>query len=48
MKAGDFPRRLLLGSRAVGWKAEDIEEWLTNLSYVPRPEESADHELDDH
>lgn len=27
-KAGDFPARVQLGPRAVGWNADDIERWL--------------------
>lgn len=27
MKAGQFPQKLQLGTRAVGWRAEEIIEW---------------------
>ena len=28
MEDGDFPRPIKLGRRAVGWKSEDIDDWL--------------------
>lgn len=28
--SGSFPRPLKLGERAVGWRAEEIEEWLAS------------------
>lgn len=28
MHEGNFPRPIKLGRRAVGWRYEDIEEWL--------------------
>lgn len=28
MEDGDFPRPIRLGRRAVGWKSEDIDDWL--------------------
>jgi prophage regulatory protein len=28
---GKFPGRLRLGSHAVGWRAEEIEEWISRL-----------------
>lgn len=31
MASGDFPKPLKIGRRAVGWRAEDIENWLNNL-----------------
>jgi len=30
MKAGDFPKKIQLGPRAVGWRAEEIIEWVRN------------------
>jgi prophage regulatory protein len=27
MKAGDFPQKVQLGPRAVGWRAEEIIQW---------------------
>ena len=29
-KAGEFPQPIVLSKRAVGWRREDIEEWLEN------------------
>ncbi len=29
-KKGDFPKRLKLGPRAVGWRGSDIHRWLRN------------------
>jgi prophage regulatory protein len=29
MQAGDFPRPIKLGRRAVGWKSKDVEIWIT-------------------
>lgn len=28
MQDGTFPRPIKLGKRAVGWRAEDLENWL--------------------
>ena len=28
MRAGTFPRNILLGERAVGWLETDIQEWI--------------------
>ena len=28
MEDGDFPRPIRIGRRAVGWKSEDIDDWL--------------------
>lgn len=28
MKAGQFPRSIKLGVRAVGWRASDIQKWI--------------------
>ena len=30
MKAGEFPQKIQLGPRAVGWRAESILEWCRN------------------
>lgn len=30
MKAGDFPQKVQIGPRAVGWRAEEIIEWCRN------------------
>ena len=44
MQEGTFPRQYQLGARAVGWREDDIEEWLTNLHYVaPRPKLDGDN-----
>ena len=29
-KAGDFPRRVRLGPRAVAWRASEIEDWIAD------------------
>lgn len=31
-KAGDFPKRIKLGPRCVGWRLADIEAWEAKLS----------------
>ena len=31
MASGEFPKPLKIGRRAVGWRVEDVEEWLDNL-----------------
>ena len=28
---GTFPKPIRLGRRAVGWRVEDVQEWLDNL-----------------
>ena len=30
IKAGQFPRPIMLGPRRVGWRVEDVQEWLDN------------------
>ena len=30
LHAGDFPQPVRLGERAVGWRAEEIDEWLAS------------------
>ncbi|WP_082543529.1 AlpA family phage regulatory protein [Sphingomonas sp. Leaf339] len=30
MATGQFPRPLLLGKRAVGWKSEAVADWLSS------------------
>ena len=30
LRAGDFPQPVRLGQRAVGWRAEEIDEWLAS------------------
>ena len=30
LHAGDFPQPVKLGERAVGWRAEEIDEWLAS------------------
>lgn len=31
MLINEFPRPIKLGRRAVGWRSEDIEEWLRKM-----------------
>ena len=31
MARGDFPKPIKIGRRAVGWREQDIKEWLENL-----------------
>ena len=30
MARGDFPRPIKIGQRAVGWRTEDIDNWLSD------------------
>lgn len=30
MARGDFPRPIKIGQRAVGWRSEDIDNWLSD------------------
>ena len=30
-KQGKFPERIRLGSNSVGWRSDELEEWLENL-----------------
>ena len=32
MKDGTFPKAVKIGSRAVGWRRADIDDWLSSLS----------------
>lgn len=32
LKAGTFPQPIKLGTRAVGWRKAEVEEWVRNLS----------------
>lgn len=41
--AGQFPRRVRLGTNSVGWRKSEIMEWLNGLETVVTPE-GADHE----
>ncbi|MFB9126538.1 AlpA family phage regulatory protein [Paraburkholderia dipogonis] len=34
MKLGSFPRQVRLGSRAIGWHAQEIEAWLVARKQV--------------
>lgn len=34
MAAGEFPRPIKLGSRAVGWRLDDIDQW-----FAARPQQ---------
>jgi prophage regulatory protein len=38
MAAGEFPRPIRLGKRAVGWKESAIEEWITSREKSSREE----------
>ena len=40
-KRGEFPKRFTLGGRAVGWFADEIEEWLDQKS-IRRETENED------
>lgn len=31
MDDGSFPQRIRLGDRAVGWREEDVSDWIANL-----------------
>jgi len=35
---GEFPRRLKLTARCVGWRSDDIEDWITRRPRVPHKE----------
>lgn len=32
MLNGEFPRPIKLGHRAVGWKSEELQSWISNQS----------------
>jgi len=36
MKDGEFPASILLGARAIGWLASDIESWIESRVAVSR------------
>lgn len=38
-RAGNFPRRLRLGSNRVGWKAIDIEAWFASRPVIDPPDD---------
>ena len=38
MSAGDFPRSISLGPRAIGWLASDIDEWVNARVAASRKE----------
>lgn len=40
-KKGEFPKRFTLGGRAVGWFADEIDEWLDQKS-IRRETENED------
>lgn len=43
-KAGDFPARIRLGRRAVGWHLDEVEEWLkTRERYQAKGNATAAH-----
>jgi prophage regulatory protein len=31
-RKGDFPKRVRIGERAVGWRRSEVEKWLNSLS----------------
>ncbi|WP_135382101.1 helix-turn-helix transcriptional regulator [Vibrio tasmaniensis] len=31
MNAGTFPKQIMLGERAVGWRAHEVNHWLESL-----------------
>ena len=33
-RAGDFPQRLRLGPHAVGWRLDEIEDWMASRPRV--------------
>ena len=33
-KAGEFPKRIKIGTRAMGWKLSDIKEWIETREKV--------------
>jgi predicted DNA-binding transcriptional regulator AlpA len=37
MKKGEFPQKIQLGLRAVGWRAESIIEWCRNREAANNP-----------
>ena len=39
IKAGEFPKPIALGDRAVGWLASEVEEWI--LSRVKERDQQA-------
>ncbi len=32
MKCGEFPRPVRIGAKAVRWREQDLDDWLTGLS----------------
>jgi prophage regulatory protein len=43
MNEGEFPKSVSLGERAVGWIAEEVEEWLQNKIERRDAEECTKH-----
>lgn len=39
-KVGNFPPRVQLGTRCVGWKEEDIEKWIESRPTVAQEKEN--------
>jgi predicted DNA-binding transcriptional regulator AlpA len=40
IRAGTFPRPFRIGKRSVGWRAGDVDQWLTTrpqCEYTPAP-----------
>ena len=40
--AGDFPQRIHLGARSVGWRLHDVLSWLERRGEGVRPEKQPD------
>lgn len=38
MKAGQFPKKVQLGPRAVGWRAEEIIQWCKERTEARNPQ----------
>lgn len=41
MDRGEFPRPVQLGPNAVGWRVEDLEDWLASRPVANHDEEGA-------
>ena len=41
-KAGKFPQRVQLGPRCVGWKEEEIDQWIKSRPTVVHAERGGD------
>ncbi len=50
IRAGTFPAQVMLGKRAVGWRATDVEAWIdsrekkhVNEAVAPHPNAKGEH-----